>query len=77
MRSGAARRRYTGRCRRSVGSTRLVAKAEAAEAMAVAARSTEVVMEARGTAVTGAAKREAEKEEAAAVESRSVGWQRR
>ena len=45
--------------------------------MAVAARSMEVVMEARGTAVTVAAKREAEKEEAAAVESRSVGWQRR
>ena len=52
------RRRYAGRRRRSVGS-RLAAKAKAAEAMVVAARSMEVVMEVKGTAAQ--VKRQAER----------------
>ena len=63
------RRRYAGRRRRSVGS-RLAAKAKAAEAMVVAARSMEVVMEVKGTAVMVAAEEEAAKEESAVAEVR-------
>ena len=61
-----------GRTRRSVGS-RLAAEAKAAGAMAVAAGSMEVVMEAKGTAVTVAAKEEAVKEEAVVAEVRPCG----
>ena len=63
------RRRYAGRRRRSVGS-RLAAKAKAVEAMVVAARSMEVVMEVKGTAVMVAAEEEAAKEESAVAEVR-------
>ena len=45
-------------CRRSVGSL-LAAEVKAAEAMAVAVRSVEVVMEVKGAAVTVAVKEEA------------------
>ena len=65
-----------GRTRRSVGS-RLAAEAKAAGAMAVAAGSMEVVMEAKGTAVTVAAKEEAVKEEAVVAEVRPCGNLRR
>ena len=66
------RRRYAGRWR-SVCS-RLASEVKAAEqAMAVAARSVEVVMAAKGAAVTVAAKEEVAKEEAAVAEETVLG----
>ena len=65
------RRRFAGLWR-SVCS-RLASEVKAAGAMAVAARSVEVVMAAKGAAVTVAAKEEVAKEEAAVAEDTVSG----